>query len=824
MNFKKLFTVVGAGLLLATSLVVTAQEAAQIVRPTSAAPSPTKSEPAQKPVATSTATQAGTSAPAKAGSRVVTLPQIEVTAKVAASSSAVDQDTPPLKQEYQLPQTTHSTDAARIHETVNIVDTEDAVKYFPSLFTRKRVIGDTQAVLATRTWGLNSSARSLVYADDILLSALIGNNNTNSSPRWGLVSPEEISRIDMLYGPYAAMYPGNSEGGVLQITTKMPEKFVADAAQTEAFQTYSQYGTSGTYRTDQTNFVLGNKNGDVSWLIMENFLNTYSQPLYFITNSTPPAGTNGAYIAKNKVGAPADVVGAGGLQHSQQNTATGKMSWDINPELNLTYQIGFFYNDTSAQSQSYLHNAITGAPTFGPTLGASYMKTFGSDNYTLDEEHIANSFSLKSKTNGDFDWDVSASNYYYLEDIQRNPYAALPNSTNFTSYGTINNMTGTNWSNGDFKGIVRPDGPDGQHEISFGVHGDREELRNPTYATPTWNDSPNTSSTQYSNGRGTTWTEALWAQDAWKFAPDYKLTLGGRFENWQAMNGYNIATTQSGSNSGAITKTVATNQPNLDAFRFSPKLSLTWNAQEDLEVTGSFGEAYRFPTVSELYQASASGSNIYVPNPNLKPEDDISLELAVKKTFTDGAVRLSAFNDYVHDALISQTTFITGGSSFTTVSNVTEIRNTGIELDAQKDNVFVHGLSFFGNMTWVNSNIVSDPSFVSTTGTTATGKKVPYVPNWRASFGTTYHPIDNLALTAAMRYSGKQYSTLDNTDNTPDVFGAFDKFFVVDLHAEYKITNRFFADAGIDNVNNDKYFLYHPFPQRTYTASLRFKF
>ena len=61
----------------------------------------------------------------------------------------------------------------------------------PSLFVRKRNAGDTQPVLATRTSGVGASARSLVYADDILLSALIANNNTIGAPRWGLVAPEE---------------------------------------------------------------------------------------------------------------------------------------------------------------------------------------------------------------------------------------------------------------------------------------------------------------------------------------------------------------------------------------------------------------------------------------------------------------------------------------------------------------------------------------------------------------------------------------------------------------------------------------------------------
>src|SRR5881628_2288094 len=117
------------------------------------------------------------------------------------------------------PNSKESADAAKLRTTTNVRNTEDALRYFPSLFVRKRHIGDTQAPLATRTSGVGASARSLIYLDGVLLSALVGNNNNFASPRWGLVSPGEIERIDVLYVPYAAAYPGNSIGAVVNLTT-----------------------------------------------------------------------------------------------------------------------------------------------------------------------------------------------------------------------------------------------------------------------------------------------------------------------------------------------------------------------------------------------------------------------------------------------------------------------------------------------------------------------------------------------------------------------------------------------------------------------------
>src|SRR5262249_16630035 len=142
--------------------------------------------------------------------------------------------------------------ARKISETVNLLDTEDAVKYLPSVFLRKRNNGDTQATMATRVWGVSSSARSLIYADGVPLTALIANHNTIGGPRWGLVSPAEMARVDMMYGPYSAAYAGNSMGAVMEITTRLPNKLEGSINQTQALQTFSLYGTDKTYSTAQT--------------------------------------------------------------------------------------------------------------------------------------------------------------------------------------------------------------------------------------------------------------------------------------------------------------------------------------------------------------------------------------------------------------------------------------------------------------------------------------------------------------------------------------------------------------------------------------------
>src|SRR5678815_4068102 len=119
--------------------------------------------------------------------------------KITADPAARDARVTPM-QAVTLPAIASIT-AKKVEETVNLIDTEDAVKYLPSVFLRKRNNGDTQATMGTRVWGVSSSARSLIFADGVPLTALLANNNTIGGPRWGLVSPPEIRRIDMMMGP-----------------------------------------------------------------------------------------------------------------------------------------------------------------------------------------------------------------------------------------------------------------------------------------------------------------------------------------------------------------------------------------------------------------------------------------------------------------------------------------------------------------------------------------------------------------------------------------------------------------------------------------------
>src|SRR3984957_3381692 len=735
--------------------------------------------------------------------------------------------TPPVVARFQLPQESYSITAKQIDETINLKDPEDAVKYMPDLFVRKRNDGDNQAVLATRDWGLSSRARTMIYYGDLLVSALIGNNNTNGSPHWNLISPEAIQRIDFLDGPFSAAYPGNSIGGVLLITSKMPDKPFAVAKETVSVMPWDQYGTKDPYVTSQTSAAAGNRNGALSWLITANYLDSYQQPLTYTTNASIPAGTTGAFTALTKQGLPADVVGTGALAHSQQTSENVRLAYDLNAMVQATYSFGVWNNHQVSNPQTYLTSTVTGQPTFGG------VSSFASNRYVWDQTHMSNAVSLKSDSKGVFDFDLSASTYNYLQDIMLNPFTVAQSGVGYSANGKITRNDGTNWQNADAKGIWRPFGYDGPQEISFGIHGDRYQLENPVFASANTFQTSSTGTGQlYSDGLGETRTGAIWVQDAWKIQPNLKLTLGGRFEAWEALNGFNLNTVANAT-TGAITSTSTINQRGLQSTNFSPKASLSYDPNKDWNITANFGEAYRYPTVTELYQNVTVSNVVTVPNPFLTPEQDLNGELNIERKWSDGRVRLTLFEERTNNAIISQTntvTSVTGSQVMaTTFSNVAAIRMQGVELSGEKNNVLFTGVQLFGSVTYVDSRILSDPNWAGTnplTGApdTVVGKRVPYVPDWRATGGGTYPPHENRAFTLAARYSGKQYSTLDNTDIISHVYGAFDNYIVADMKVHYKATANFSFDFGIDNLFNEQYFLFHPFPGRTYVLAGKYTF
>ena len=728
-------------------------------------------------------------------------PVTDSASKIQGMKISAERDRKPTITKLTLPSSAAVT-AKDATETVNMVDSEDAVKYLPSLFLRKRNYGDTQAVMATRVWGVSSSARSLVFADGVPLTALIANNNNIGAPRWGLVAPEEIERIDVMYGPFSAAYAGNSMGAVLEMTTRMPEKFVGSLAYTGALQDFSLYGTKSNFGMSQGAATVGNRMGKFSFWLSGNYQDSNSQPLTYVTAATFPTGTTGGFSETNKLGVAANVLGASGLLHTRMTNAKVKLAYDLTPTIRAAYTLGFWKNDADARTDPY--TSKTDGVTYAGVAG------FATGTYNLQQQHYSHSLSVRSDSRTDWDFDVVGTVYRIDKDVQRSPTTSSATGTTFGTAGRVAVLSGTNWQTFDAKGAWHPGGLTASNIVSFGVHGDEYKLVNPTFNTPDWTTGTEHTSVA-SEGDGKTRTLAVWAQDSWRILPTLKLTFGGRYENWRGFDGYN-------SNG-----TVKVTQNQVGSRRFSPKGVLSWMATPDWTLTASVGKAYRFATAGELYQLVTTGSTFTSPDPNLKPDNVLATELRVERAFTRARVQVALFNDDIHDAIISQFKPLVPGSAtlYSFVSNVDRVRARGIEAVASTHDLGVRGLDVSATGTYLDATTQAFSGQASATATpgSAIGKFLPNIPKWRANYLITYRPVERLALSTGGRYSSLLYTTLDDADVHPNTYQGFSEWFVADAHVSYSLKRHWSAALGVDNMLNRKYFLFHPFPQRT--SSLR---
>lgn len=122
----------------------------------------------------------------------------------------------------------------------------------------------------------------------------------------------------------------------------------------------------------------------------------------------------------------------------------------------------------------------------------------------------------------------------------------------------------------------------------------------------------------------------------------------------------------------------------------SPKLALAWQESSGLNMYGSYGQAFRAPTVWELYQNSPPpGFRRFAPNPTLQPQTDTTLEFGGhyekhQVSGTDGTLRLHAaiFQAKVKN-LIQQVTIAGVAGAFNSMlqnQNVASATKTGAEL------------------------------------------------------------------------------------------------------------------------------------------------
>ena len=748
------------------------------------------------------AAEAGTTTDAASspGGAVEKLPVV----RVEADAKAFDVTTP---------NTIVTLDRAQIEVRNNAFNAHDVLRYVPSIALRNRYLGDRSSAIATRSAGANVSARSLVFVDGLPLSNLLG-NSADFAPRWGMVSPDEIERVSVAYGPFSAEFPGNSAGAVIKIETRMPERFEASAKGVLSHQDFELYASDTRHTSNLVELAVGNRHGGLSWRLNYARSDISAAPQGFANRplSTTPASpadiaVTGAVFDIGPNGAPRAIFGsASGLHEKVMESARVKLQYELSPHLTATYQAGLFLDDDTTGVETYLRDA-GGTPVwagnvnvggFRYALPASLFR-----NNKFDMEHLMQGLSLVGDRGGDWRWQVNASDYDYRKDRRGRPGTAFP-AAGLGGVGTVvDDRSG--WRTLDAKASWQPSG--GRHRVTFGVQQARYALDAETRNTPDWLRAPGT--TLIDAFAGTTETRALFVQDRITLRPGLELTLGARYESWRAFDG----------RLSNATRTVAFAEREDDVL--SPKAALGYALTDEWTIRAAAARAYRFPTVSELFQGGLTSAGVLINNdPNLKPESIGAQELSVERQLSNGVLRASVFRDLVDDALFSQLNVAT---LVTNIQNIDRVRTEGVELALDLVDVGFRGIDVSGSVTYADSTIVANAN-----NPASVGKRQPGVPDWRAAVQGTWRATDRLSLTLGARYSGKQFATLTNSEVRRDVWGASSDYLIVDTRVKFQMTPRLGFALGVDNLTNGDFYTAatnpHIFPPRSVLAEVTARF
>jgi len=308
----------------------------------------------------------------------------------------------------------------------------------------------------------------------------------------------------------------------------------------------------------------------------------------------------------------------------------------------------------------------------------------------------------------------------------------------------------------------------------------------------------------------------LFAMREQPLAPDLRANVGARFDAWRDTAGHRRETDRT--TGAALRDDHYVAQADAE---FSPSAGLVWTPDKAWSVRANAQQAFRRPTLNELYRPFRQGANVTEANAALRTERVTSAELGaqwiifaapaarpatlpanrswnptVKPLLTLGA---TAFWNDLRDA-VGNVTLARGPGAFPIVGtlaagglgrqrlNLDRTRTQGVELSAMwraNDTFSLTADALFNDATVRRASIA--PALV--------GKRVAQVPRRSASLGATWRAPGGITLTPRVRWIGRQFEDDENTL----VLG---EAVVADLGASRALTKHLEFFLTVENLGN----------------------
>ena len=725
-----------------------------------------------------------------------------------------------------FPNTTLATPSFQVSDEdinkTNLITASDAIKMAPSVQVRRRFYGDTNGVTAIRGSTNFQTNHFNLYVDGIPLHNPV-QTKWNGAPKWSLIAPNAIQTATVFYGPYSAEFKG-AFGGTFDLKTKLPEEFEMHMDVTGFVQDSKRFGKNEALTGHKEFISAGNRFDRFTVYGFFNHLENHGQPQSFAVNESPkPAGSSGeavtavrgAAFPETVLGNSSAITGDLGVNTVKTDLYELKLGYDFTDDLRGLFTMAYENTHRGSQSRTYLKDA-NGNPVWDSLVSQNGLefqanpKSFGRPVLTGNENErqtLMYGLNLSGKLTDNWSIDTTASYFDAFKDQNRESKFSTKDpafETDKSGRITENKIW---WA--DYSVKLATTKLFGRDDLGFmgGYQFNHSYLKVRQFnSNDVVSGSKDSSRTSNSNG-GSTQTNSVFMQTDWDITSQWNILVGARYDHWESSRGH------------IKNKPL----PDRNASRVSPKVSLSFSPTDQLSFRYSFTKAYRFPVAEELFESSTNTNSVNISDPNLGPENGYFHDLKMQYDLPEGYASISVFYNTINDEILRTQTQVRNNQGTLITSNRTrsidKTETIGIELVYVLDYILDLPIGLSMNGTWINKEVKKDSN-----NPALEGNEWPRLPQWRANATATYHTTDHWDNILSVQYRSSQDSTINNNDVNKDVFGSSSAYVLLNFKTMYSldvgngVTTRF--SIGVDNLLNEKYYDFHPYPQRTYFANI----
>lgn len=277
-------------------------------------------------------------------------------------------------------------------------------------------------------------------------------------------------------------------------------------------------------------------------------------------------------------------------------------------------------------------------------------------------------------------------------------------------------------------------------------------------------------------------------------APDLRLTLGARLDRWDESNGHRRENDRT---TGAVLRDE--HYAGRDGMEFSPSAGLVWQPAKAWRLRAAAQQAFRRPTLNELYRPFRVGNVITEANAALRTERVTSAELGADYLSGPVTVGATVFWNELRDA-VGNVTLVHGPGVFPIVGfvpagglgrqrlNLDRTRVQGVELSTQ----WQPTPTFSCNAALLYDDATVQRAMIAPN---LAGKRLAQVPRQSAALGATWRTPGGFTVSPRVRWLGRQFED----DENRLVLGAV---VIADLSATYSLGRHGELFLTIENLGD----------------------